>query len=271
MVTTYEIRDGALEWIGRHETLAAASAALPPGSYSTLRTYPGPRVLRLAEHVRRLTESLPQPAPLDVARVRSGLAQALALENTPESRVRLTFAPPQLFASLEPFVPLPASDRQNGVRCVTVDVRRTDPRAKRTGFLATAIAAYASLPSDANEGLMVGEDGVILEGLTSNFFSVVAGRLRTEHARVLPGITRRLVLELAEGLLPIEPAGVRKEELAAASECFLTSVSRDVLPVVRVDAVVIGDGKPGPITRELQRRLAERVLREGELLSVGPS
>jgi hypothetical protein len=109
---------------------------------------------------------------------------------------------------------------------------------------------------------MLAEDGAVLEGLSSNFYGVLAGVLRTEQERVLPGVTRSLVIELAVGLLPMAPVPVRREELPELQEAFLTSVSRGIVPVVRIDDVVVGGGHPGPATQELMRRLAERVEQE---------
>ena len=113
---------------------------------------------------------------------------------------------------------------------MTVPVRRENPHAKDTRFIATATAAYAALPSGIEEGLMVAEDGVVLEGLSSNFFAVRGSRLWTEEERVLRGVTRALVLEVAATVLPIERTGSPLDPSVA--ECFITSVSREVMPVV---------------------------------------
>jgi len=145
-----------------------------------------------------------------------------------------------------------------------VALRRDNPHAKATRFIATASAAYAALAAGIEEGLMVADDGVVLEGLSSNFFAVRDGRVWTEEQRILAGVTRALVLEVAEGLLPVERTAIPVD--ATVRECFITSVSREVLPVVRVDDRSIGDGRPGPVTREIARRFAELVDREAEVL-----
>ena len=119
----------------------------------------------------------------------------------------MTFAPPELFASVEPFEPLPESLYEDGAWCVTVPLRREEPQAKDTRFLASAQGAYRDLPAGVHEGLLLGEDGALLEGLSSNFFAVVDGVLRTEDARALHGMTRALVLELARGVVPVSLRG----------------------------------------------------------------
>lgn len=269
MVQTFQIEPGSFVLVGVHDGLAAASRILPEGSYTTLRTYEGDRVLRLAQHVRRLEESLPKRAPLDLAFVRESLAAVLERAGFRESRLRLTFAPPRLFVSVEAFAALPEHLYRDGVQCTTVGLRRENPHAKDTRFIPTAAGASAALPAGVEDGLMLGEDGAILEGLSSNFFAVCAGELRTEAERVLPGVTRAIVLELASGLLPLAPAPLLVGRVGEASECFLTSVSRGVLPVVAIDSRVIGHGTPGPITRELMSRFDALVAREAE--SVAPT
>ena len=270
MAVTWEFRDGRITFRGDFPTLAAASQELPAGAYTTLRTYRGDRVVRLAQHVERLVDSARiqgHAATLDEADVRRLLAEALRSTHYPESKLRLTFAPPSLFVSVEPLELLPESLYRDGVWCVTVPLRRDHPAAKDTRFIATASAAYQSLPAGAHEGLMVADDGSILEGLSSNFFAVLEGVLHTEDERALHGITRSLVLELAQALLPVSLTPIRVSDLSRVTECFLTSVSREILPVTRVDHAVIAPGTPGPVTDEMTTRFRAIVDREG--LSVG--
>lgn len=265
-VRTWEVAaGGGLSERAAAASLSDAAALLPHGAYTTLRTYDGRRLLRLPAHFRRLEESAAlegQPGRVDEAAAREALRAVLAACDHPESRLRLTFAPPRLFVSVERFAPPPASLYGQGVACAVLGVHRDNPHAKDTRFIATADAAYRALPPGVHEGLMAAADGVLLEGLSSNFFAVADGVLRTEEERVLHGVTRSLVLELAAGLVPRGTGALRTDELAVASEAFVTSVSRGVLPVVRVDDAVLGDGRPGPITRELIRRLRELEERE---------
>ena len=270
MVRTFEVEAGALVRSWTDASLAEASARLPPGSYTSLRTWGGSRVVRLQQHLARLEESLVlqglPPARVPEAEARRALAAALAECGQPESRLRLTFCPPRLFVSVEPFVPLPPSLYLQGAWCVCLPLERANPRAKDTRFIARSAAAYARLPAGAHEGLLLGPAGEVLEGLSSNFFAVSRGVLRSEDARALHGVTRGQVLELARDLLPVSLEPVRKAELDALDEAFLTSASRGVLPVTRVDAVEIGDGRRGRVSLELGRRLERLLEREAESL-----
>lgn len=268
-VCTFEATEGRAGLLGRQASLAESSGALPAGAYTTLRTYPGRGVVRLESHLARLEESVAlqgRPGSVDRARARAALASALDATGFALSRVRLTFAPPRLFVAVEPFDPLPASRYETGVACVTLEVRRENPRAKDTRFLATAEGAYGRLPDGVEEGLMVARDGAVLEGLSSNFFAVRDGVLRTEEERVLLGVTRSLVLEVAEAVLPVEKRAVNRDELPRLAEAFVTSVSREVLPVVTIDGRAVGEGRVGPVARAVMAGFGALVAREAERL-----
>src|SRR5262245_28972744 len=265
----FELEGSRPERFASAPSMAEASAMLPHGAYSTLRTYDGGRrILRLAHHLARLQHSaVPEDGEgLGEDVVRAGLAQAIEAAGGGESRLRLTYASPRLFVSVEPLAPLSEALYREGVWCVSLPLHRNAPQFKDTRFISTARAAYDALPAGAHEGLMAAEDGTILEGLSSNFFAVREGILHTEDARVLPGITRGIVLELARGLLPLATSAVRLDQLGELSEAFLTSASRGVLPVSRVDMTMIGEGHPGPVARELGHRLEALVEREAEPL-----
>jgi branched-subunit amino acid aminotransferase/4-amino-4-deoxychorismate lyase len=266
-VATFEWTPGGARCVGRFGSLTEAQGALPAGSYTTLRTYGGRRVLRLEQHRVRLLESLPTPAPqLPMDELVAALRSVLDATAHAESRLRLTLAPPQLFLSVEPFVALPEELREKGASCITVPLHRERPHAKDTRFIDTAARVLAAMPAGTHETLMVDDDDSILEGLSSNFFAISGGELRSERERVLLGVTRSLVLEVAAGLLPVRETAIVRSELPQTTECFITSVSREVLPVTRIDGVPVGDGRPGPLTLEVARRFADLVYREARAL-----
>jgi branched-subunit amino acid aminotransferase/4-amino-4-deoxychorismate lyase len=283
MVTTFETSADGLRRVAEHDAMRAATAELPAGVYTTFRTYQGNRVLRLGQQVHRLAESAAlsgfAEGALDEAAIRRALAEILGGRSGGDWRFRLIYAPPRLFYLVEPFLPYPPDLYDEGVRCITLPLHRDIPEAKRTAFIWRAAEAYDTLPAGVHEGLMVAEDGALLEGLTSNFLAVTpptgapngsADRpdqvLRTEMARVLAGVTRCLVIEAAAGLLPVSDAAIHLDELPHVRECFITSASREILPVVRIDDRTIGDGRPGPMTRALMARFHDLVDREAVAL-----
>ncbi len=258
---TFCLEAGRIRALEAGPSLVSTSAHLPQGSYTTLRTYGGRGVLRLCRHVARLDETAAllggSPAPLPEGDARRLLRHALDVTSFPESRARLTWAPPALYATLEAYLPLPGVHYRDGVACVTLPVRRENPHAKDTRFIATASAAQAALPAGVHEGLLLADDGGVLEGLSSNFFAVLDGRLRTEQERALLGVTRSLVLEVAAGLMPVETTAIHRSELASVSDAFITSVSRGILPVALVDGQRIGTGRPGEATLRQLAAFAE--------------
>ncbi len=265
-VLTLEMTTEGVTLAGDDRTLGAASARLPPGAYSTLRTYGSRGIVRFEAHLVRLEESVARqgrPAVIDREAARRLVSAALAASDHPESRLRLTFAPPRLFASVEAFVPLPASRYEQGVACLTLPrVHRDQPHVKDTRFIPTAARAYRELPPGIEEGLLLAEDGALLEGLSSNFFAVLGEALHTEEERVLWGITRAIVLDAAEPLLPLVRRAVRRGDLPRVTEAFITSASREILPVVGIDEAPIGDGRVGPATRAIMDAFAGVVARE---------
>jgi branched-subunit amino acid aminotransferase/4-amino-4-deoxychorismate lyase len=268
-VASFESGAPGVSLLGRYDSLGAASSALPEGAYTTLRTYGGNGVVRLGQHFRRLEEAVAlkgMPGRLDPAAARAAVGKALAACAHAESRVRLTFVPPRLFVAVEAFEPLPRQLYEDGVACVTLELERDNPHAKDTRFIATARDAYARLPEGVEEGLLVATDGTVLEGLSSNFFAIREGALRTEDARVLAGVTRSLAIEVAESLLPVRHVAIQRDELPLLDEAFVTSVSREVLPVVRIDGRPVGDGRVGPRTRAVVQGFQALVAREREAL-----
>jgi len=277
MVTTFQLNpDAVMREMARHLTMGQASEELPEGAYTTFRTYQAKRVLRIDQHLHRLEESLAlsqqHAPPINSHLARMAVGRIISMLHYPEARLRLTYAPSGLYISIEPFTPYPESLYDAGVWCATVSLHRDNPHAKSTTFITTAADAYGALPPNTHEGLMIAGDGAVLEGLSSNFFAVKDAQasqgpaLYTEDARVLAGVTRSLVLELAQGVLPVAKQAVTYAALTDLSECFITSVSREVMPVVKIDELQIGNGKPGPVTRSLRQKFQDLVEREAETL-----
>ena len=142
----------------------------------------------------------------------------------------------------------------NGIRAVTVPDRRwARVDIKTVQLLPNVLSYQTALDQGADDAVLV-RDGIALEGAASNLFFVFDGTVVTHPAtnRILPGITRHVVLELAEGLeIPVALRAVQVEEIREADEIFFTGTVSEIRPCVEVDGRPVGAGTAGPVTRRL--------------------
>jgi branched-chain amino acid aminotransferase len=240
-------------------TLDELSLELPAGAYTTMRTYGGLRVVGLSAHLERLRDSLGLMGArreVDAAKVRQAVATVIAAEAQPDLRLRITvpLAGSQVLIACEPWQTHPPELYEQGVRCATVELDREQPRAKATAFIAPSREVKQHADPDVHELIRRDGAGRLLEGITSNFFAVLDGTLRTAEEGVLAGVTREVVLTLAGDLVPIVREPIVVTDLPTISEAFITSSTREVVPVIAIDGVTIADGRPGSVARELLAR-----------------
>jgi len=160
---------------------------------------------------------------------------------------------------------------EQGLELITCTTRRNlpsalNPEIKSLNYLNNILARIEVVQAGAHEGLMLNHLGYVAEGTGDNVFIVRGGVLRTPpaHIGLLEGITRQVVLELAEGMdLPAREEEITLYEVYTADECFLTGTAAEIVPVARCDERVIGDGKPGPITKRLMEQFKEVTVTEG--------
>lgn len=164
----------------------------------------------------------------------------------------------------------PREHYENGIGVALLSASRPtdDARAagaKASNYLANLLVVHEAKRKGAQEALVLGREGQILEGASSNLFIVRDGRVRTPEAQpgILVGITRATVLRAAaEEGLDVEEGPVFPDDLYAADEAFITSSIREVMPVVRAETRQIGAGTPGPVTRRLHRGYLRLVAEE---------
>jgi len=154
-----------------------------------------------------------------------------------------------------------------GVKIELVSVRRNlknaiDPKAKTGNYLNSVMALAEAKQAGAFEAVMLDHRGTVTEGASSNIFAVVGGVILTPpvDAGILLGITRTVVLDVARkaGMKVLE-LPLSEDVLLAADEAFITSSVREIVPVVRINENVLGDGKPGPIVRRVCELFADYV------------
>jgi branched-chain amino acid aminotransferase len=225
----------------------------PDGYYSTFRTFEGcRRVLGLAAHLQRLYGPVPAP---DVSEfwLRGQLFTLLEPYRPDEARVRVMMTKQgRVYVAIEPLSPLPRQVYETGVRVETTEIQRESPQLKSTAFIAKSDSERKHIvQAGIFEALLV-KDGSILEGMTSNFFYTKDNILYTAQDDILPGITRKTVIDIARGRgVVVRYETLKRDQLAAVDEAFITSSSRGIVPVIEIDKVTVGQGRPGPITKEL--------------------
>jgi len=134
------------------------------------------------------------------------------------------------------------------------------PALKTTNYLPSLLALAEAEKLGCPEALIMDRDDNLLEGAVSNVFLLLQGVLATppDDGRILAGLIRRLVLGLAMEMgLDVREEHIGRGVLARAEEVFLTNSVRQIVPVVAIDGRPVGQGRPGPRTRDLQRALGE--------------
>ena len=258
------------------------------GVYETLRTYNG-RSFLFDRHMRRLRNSANMMAlgiPLSDAEIDARFTEtvrAAGLGNGPdrEAYIRILVTrgvgeltydlaacpQPSVVVIVKKHVDPPDHVFDKGVKVCLVGIVRNhpatvSPRIKSNNLLNNALAMQEALRRGAEEALMQNHDGDIVECSQSNFFIVTGQEVRTPPlaAGLLPGITRELVLELAASAgCTASEQRITPEDLRTASEAFITGTTREITPVVAIDELTIGSGKPGPVTTRLLAVFRERV------------
>lgn len=245
------------------------TTGLPAGLYTTFRTYADrSKVMGLRSHLERLY--LPAKAQGLTPTVRRQedfrhiLADLLNRVDAPEARVRLimdtALEPGTLYVLCQALQPLPNDVYQSGVHLEISRLSREKPSLKRTSFIQETAFERKRLGGEIHEILLT-DKGRILEGMTSNFFYVRDGVLCTAGRGVLIGVTRQTVITLAkqEGINFCLRA-IRINELPSVTEAFITSSSRGIVPVVGIDAQIVGDGNVGKVTSTLMHLYNEEIL-----------
>ena len=149
-----------------------------------------------------------------------------------------------------PLQPPSKTDLQAGIKTITADdYRWRNCQIKAISLLSNVLLRQQAIDAGANESILI-RDGYATEGAASNLFIVENGRLATppKGPFLLPGITRDLILELAaENNIPYEETDISQHRLMEADEIWMTSSTKEILPVTVLDGKSVGHGTPGPV------------------------
>jgi branched-chain amino acid aminotransferase len=265
-------------WVHPHEaTISINDVAVLRGysAFEALRTY-NQRPFHLDEHLTRLYRSA-ELIELEIPWTREYVAaiinEVIRRNNYKHAAIRILVTGGESEDSILPIgkpllavmiSQLPERDMQRfaqGYKLITTAFQRTAPEAKTTNYLVAIRALKEAARRNATDALFVNKQDHVLEATRSNFFIFRGDTLVTPGKGILMGITRNVVLKLARGRFHIEERPILLEELAQADEAFITSSSKEIMPVVQIDDVTIGKGESGPRTYELEQRFIELVER----------
>jgi D-alanine transaminase len=239
------------------------------GIYEVIPAYSG-RLFRLPEHLERLDNSLsgirlPNPHSreqwLDILTplLDANQDQYIYLQITRGVAEKRDHAfpdniQPTVFAMCSNIVPF--DGRNAGVKAISLDDSRWQLcNIKAITLLANILLRQQAIELECAEAVLV-KDGYVTEGAASNIFAVIDGLLITppKGNEILPGITRDVILEIAQkNNIPYVEEIISLDALTTASEIWLTSSTREIIPVVEFDSIPIADGKPGPVWQRMNQ------------------
>jgi branched-chain amino acid aminotransferase len=245
------------------------------GIFEGIRAYNG-RVFRLKEHLDRLfcsAKAILLTMPMTHAELTKAVVQTCRRNKVRDGYIRLLVTRGVGTLGLNPYrckhptvviiagkIQLyPPELYERGMAVVTVPTVRNlhsalNPAIKSLNYLNNILAKIEAINSGCEEAVLLNAEGFVSECTGDNLFIVKEGQLMTPplSAGALYGITRRVVMEIAEesGIKVSEP-NLTRYDLFNADECFLTGTGAEIVPVVKIDGRVIGNGKPGPVTKKL--------------------
>ncbi|ADL07635.1 branched-chain-amino-acid transaminase [Thermosediminibacter oceani] len=258
------------------------------GVFEGIRAYDG-RVFRLRQHIDRLysgARAIMLDIPLSKDEMVEVVLETLRRNRLRDAYIRLVVSrgegdlgldprkcsKPTIICITDKIVLYPQKMYEEGLEIITAATRRNtpegvNPQVKTLNYLNNIMAKIEANQAGVMEALMLNTDDYVAECTGDNIFIVKDGVLITPptYSGILIGITRNAIIELAQKLgIKVEEKLFTRYEVYAADECFLTGTAAEAIPVVKVDGRVIGDGKPGTITRRLLEAFKELVRTDGE-------
>ncbi len=249
------------------------------GVFEGIRIYNG-KIFEEAEHIKRLFESakairlqIPMPPQQISDAMRETMEANGIIDGDGYIRLVVTrgvgslgisvayTACPTVFIIADKIALYPPEVYERGLHCIVSSVARnhptsTSPRVKSLNYLNNIMAKLEARDAGADEAIMLTHTGRVSECSGDNIFLVRKGELLTPPTSesILEGITRSVVMGLARkrGIAVHEKALIR-HDLYVADECFATGTAAEIAPITEIDRRPVGDGKPGPITRQLTR------------------
>lgn len=168
----------------------------------------------------------------------------------------LTLTPPSsptIVITIDTAISCPPENYKNGVAAILVEFQRYRPEAKTNNYI-EAIRSINGVNTLNIDELIYHSSGMVRECSRCNIFAVIDGRLLTPKTNILEGITRGVLLDILELTVPIAVEDFSVDTLHTASEVFFTATGKEVMPVIKIDGVLVGDGEVGTITKEVMKQ-----------------
>ena len=248
------------------------------GVFEGIRSYGG-KVFRLRQHLDRLWESAKAiwlEIPISKKEMAKAIVDTLATNGIEDGYIRVLVtrgcgtlgldpnkcSDPQVIIITDRISLYPDELYEKGLEIITVSTVRNhpaalSPRIKSLNYLNNILAKIEGLQAGCIEALMLNHKGEVAECTGDNIFLLRHGTMLTppNEAGILEGITRDAVIELAgQSGVEVREVPLTKHDVYIADECFLCGTAAEVVPVVKVDSRTIGDGLPGPVTRDMMQR-----------------
>jgi branched-chain amino acid aminotransferase len=243
------------------------------GIFEGIRAYNG-RVFKLREHIHRLYDSAKAillEIPMTRAAMTEAVLEACRRNKLREGYIRLVVTRgvgtlglnpnrckrPSVIIIADKIQLYPKEMYERGMAIVTVPTTRNlvnavNPAIKSLNYLNNILAKIEANNAGVEEAILLNAEGFVAECTGDNLFILKNGQMFTPplSAGALYGITRGVVMDMArEGGLAVSEPNLTRYDLWVADECFLTGTGAEIIPVTKIDGRVIGDGRPGPITR----------------------
>ena len=260
------------------------------GVFEGIRLYQG-NIFRLEEHLERLemsAKAILLDLPWSRKEISDATRETCRQNGLTDGYIRLVVTrgvgdlglspwlcpKPSIFIIAAKIALYPAEHYTSGLSICTVPTRRINPAAlpptvKSLNYLNNILAKIEAKQSGCLEAIMLNDQGYVAECTGDNLFVIRKGEILTPSASqgALKGITRDAIFDIAAEIgVPMREANLTRYDVWCADECFLTGTAAEVIPVVKLDGRVIGDGKPGSVTARVLEAFRRRVLVEGTRL-----
>ncbi len=260
------------------------------GVFEGIRAYNN-RVFKLTEHINRLYDSartIGLEIPLEPKGMHEVVTETCRRNNLKNGYIRLVVTRgignlgldprkclrPTIFCISDSIQLYPEELYQKGLTLITVATRRNlseaiNPRVKSLNYLNSILAKIEANLFNVPEAVMLNQEGYVAEASGDNIFIVKDGILITppSYAGILEGVTRNTVIELARSKgIKVKESLFTRHDIYNATECFLTGTAAEVIPAVKLDGRLIGNGYPGEITKELITAFRQLTQTQGALI-----